>query len=80
MPLIESVLREEIYGSLMFLLCSKLKMFKAKLNELNKKEYWCLSKRVKNARNALESVQSWLVKHLLMNEEKQRAKEYRQLS
>lgn len=56
MPIVESVWNEDVIGSPMYYLCTKLKKVKFKLKELNKRKFWCLPKKVKSVRNMFECV------------------------
>lgn len=57
LPMIEEVWMTDIVGCFMFRLLSKLKKLKVELRNLNKREFWNISERVKEARVELSCTQ-----------------------
>lgn len=76
--------KEEIQGSLIFQFVTQLKRLKDLLRSINKKEYWNISKIVKEARCYLKSIQGRLshdsIDENLIKEEKKWDGKLRELS
>ena len=84
LPLVKECWDSIVVGNPMFRLVRKLKMVKRKLRELNCKEFWCISERVKQAKDKLDFVQNRLLRspldERLIIEEKDLCREYRRIS
>lgn len=79
LDVVGAVWQEEIFGTPMFQLFSKLKLLKKELKKLNKVHYSNISNRVLDAKFALDEVQSSLqrgVSEELMRNESSLAEEY----